>query len=55
MAPNGREHAGRILAATKERQPRLACANEHRVPLATRDRRALETYRALEVEVEWIE
>lgn len=29
-----------------------ACANEHRLPLATRDRRALETYRALDVHVE---
>lgn len=28
------------------------CAFEHSLPLATRDRRALETYRALEVEVE---
>jgi len=31
-----------------------AVAAEHRLPLATRDRRALETYRALEVEVELI-
>ena len=29
-----------------------AAANEHRLRLATRDRRALETYRALEVDVE---
>lgn len=29
-----------------------AAASEHRVPLATRDRRALETYRKLDVEVE---
>lgn len=29
-----------------------AVAAEHRLPLATRDRRALDTYRALEVEVE---
>ncbi|BBX97216.1 type II toxin-antitoxin system VapC family toxin [Mycobacterium lacus] len=29
-----------------------AVANEHRLPLATRDRRALEVYRALEVNVE---
>ena len=29
-----------------------AAANEHRLPLATRDHRALETYRALEVRVE---
>ena len=29
-----------------------ACANEHRAALATRDRRALETYRALDVQVE---
>jgi len=29
-----------------------AVANEHDLPLATRDRRALETYRALEVRVE---
>jgi predicted nucleic acid-binding protein len=29
-----------------------ACANEHGLPLATRDRRALETYRALDVRVE---
>jgi predicted nucleic acid-binding protein len=29
-----------------------ACANEHGLPLATRDRRAVETYRALGVSVE---
>jgi predicted nucleic acid-binding protein len=29
-----------------------ACANAHRITLATRDRRALETYRALDVDVE---
>jgi predicted nucleic acid-binding protein len=29
-----------------------AAANEHRLPLATRDRRALDVYRALEVDVE---
>src|SRR3954471_19348739 len=29
-----------------------AAANEHRLPLATRDRRALDVYRALQVEVE---
>jgi predicted nucleic acid-binding protein len=29
-----------------------ATANEHRLPLATRDRRALDVYRALDVEVE---
>jgi predicted nucleic acid-binding protein len=29
-----------------------AAADEHRLPLATRDRRALEIYRALDVEVE---
>ena len=29
-----------------------ACANEHELMLATRDRRALETYRALDVRVE---
>ncbi|MGH3004001.1 MAG: type II toxin-antitoxin system VapC family toxin [Gaiellaceae bacterium] len=29
-----------------------ACANEHRLALATRDRRALETYRELDVRVE---
>lgn len=29
-----------------------AAANEHRLPLATRDRRALDIYRALEVNVE---
>jgi predicted nucleic acid-binding protein len=29
-----------------------ATANEHRLPLATRDRRALDTYRALDVRVE---
>jgi predicted nucleic acid-binding protein len=32
-----------------------ACANEHELPLATRDRRALETYRALEVRIEWLD
>ena len=31
-----------------------ACANEHELPLATADRRALETYRALSVQVEWL-
>lgn len=31
-----------------------AAANEHAVPLATRDRRALETYRILEVRVELV-
>lgn len=31
-----------------------AAAAEHRLVLATRDRRALETYRALGVEVEWL-
>jgi predicted nucleic acid-binding protein len=31
-----------------------ACANEHERPLATADRRALETYRALNVRVEWL-
>jgi predicted nucleic acid-binding protein len=31
-----------------------ACANEHALPLATSDRRALETYRALNVRVEWL-
>jgi predicted nucleic acid-binding protein len=31
-----------------------ATANEHGLPLATRDRRALETYRALEVRVEFV-
>lgn len=31
-----------------------ACANEHRLALATRDRRALETYRALDVRVELV-
>lgn len=31
-----------------------AAANEHGLPLATRDRRALETYRALEVRVEFV-
>ena len=31
-----------------------ACANEHGLPLATRDRRALETYRALGVHVELV-
>ena len=30
-----------------------ACANEHELPLATADRRALETYRALGVRIEW--
>ena len=29
-----------------------ACANEHRLPLASRDRRALETYRLLDVRLE---
>lgn len=29
-----------------------AVARQHRVPLATRDRRALDTYRALEIDVE---
>lgn len=29
-----------------------ACALEHELPLATRDRRALETYRALEVRIQ---
>jgi predicted nucleic acid-binding protein len=29
-----------------------AAANEHRLPLATRDRRALDVYRALDVDVE---
>jgi predicted nucleic acid-binding protein len=29
-----------------------ACALEHDIPLATRDRRALETYRALEVRIQ---
>jgi predicted nucleic acid-binding protein len=29
-----------------------AAAAEHRVPLATRDRRALDTYRALDVQIE---
>ncbi len=29
-----------------------ACAREHRIVLATRDRRALETYRALDVRIE---
>jgi predicted nucleic acid-binding protein len=32
-----------------------ACANEHRLTLATRDRRALETYRALGVDVELLD
>jgi predicted nucleic acid-binding protein len=32
-----------------------AAAREHGVPLATRDRRALDTYRALNVQVEFIE
>jgi predicted nucleic acid-binding protein len=31
-----------------------ACANEHDLTLATRDRRALETYRALDVRVELV-
>lgn len=31
-----------------------AAATEHHLVLATRDRRALETYRALGVEVEWL-
>lgn len=31
-----------------------AAANEHRLPLATRDRRALDVYRALDVDVELI-
>jgi predicted nucleic acid-binding protein len=31
-----------------------ACASEHGLPLATRDRRALETYRALPVQVELV-
>ena len=31
-----------------------ACANEHDLVLATRDRRALETYRALDVEIDFI-
>ena len=31
-----------------------ACANEHELPLATLDRRALETYRALSVRIEWL-
>jgi predicted nucleic acid-binding protein len=31
-----------------------ACANEHELALATGDRRALETYRALGVRVEWL-
>ena len=31
-----------------------AAAAEHRLVLATRDRRALDTYRALGVEVEWL-
>lgn len=31
-----------------------ACANEHGLVLATRDRRALETYRALDVGVEFV-
>lgn len=31
-----------------------AAANEHGLPLATRDRRALETYRVLEVHVEFV-
>ncbi len=32
-----------------------ACANEHGLPLATLDRRAFETYRALDVHVEWMD
>ena len=32
-----------------------ACANEHRLTLATRDRRALQTYRALDVDVELLD
>ena len=32
-----------------------ACANEHGLPLASRDRRALETYRALDVRVEFLD
>jgi hypothetical protein len=32
-----------------------AAAREHGVPLATRDRRALDTYRALDVQVQFIE
>jgi predicted nucleic acid-binding protein len=32
-----------------------ACANEHALTLATRDRRALETYRALDVRVELLD
>jgi predicted nucleic acid-binding protein len=31
-----------------------ACANEHRLALATRDQRALETYRVLDVRVEFV-
>lgn len=32
-----------------------ATAKEHRLPLATRDRRALEVYRALDVDVELLD
>jgi predicted nucleic acid-binding protein len=32
-----------------------ACANEHGLTLATRDRRALQTYRALDVDVELLD
>ena len=31
-----------------------ACANEHELPLATLDRRAVEIYRALNVRIEWL-
>jgi predicted nucleic acid-binding protein len=31
-----------------------ACANEHDLVLATRDRRALETYRTLDVDIDFI-
>jgi predicted nucleic acid-binding protein len=31
-----------------------AAANEHRLPLATRDRRSLDVYRALDVDVEFL-
>jgi predicted nucleic acid-binding protein len=31
-----------------------ACANEHELALATADRRALETYRVLNVRIEWL-
>ena len=31
-----------------------ACATEHELPLATTDRRAVETYRALSVKIEWL-